>query len=80
MATVDAKAILASALEVEVTEIPDDASLDSFEPWDSLAHMKLIMALEGEVGRTLDVEEILAIVDLKSLDALMLASVGRAGG
>jgi acyl carrier protein len=80
VATVDAKAILASALEVEVTEIPDDASLDSFEPWDSLAHMKLIMALEGEVGRTLDVEEILAIVDLKSLDALMLASVGRAGG
>jgi acyl carrier protein len=80
VATVDAKAILASALEVEVAEIPDDASLDSFEPWDSLAHMKLIMALEGEVGRTLDVEEILTIVDLASLDALMLASEGRAGG
>lgn len=75
--TTESKALLASALEIETAEIPDNASLDSFEPWDSLGHMKLMMALESRMGCPLEVEEILAITDLKSLDELLRANKSR---
>jgi acyl carrier protein len=61
--------ILASVLEVPVEEIPEDASTDSIEAWDSLAHMNLILAVEDAFGVTIPDEE---AADLTSIQLLRL--------
>ena len=42
--------ILAGLLDLEVSEINKDTCTENTEKWDSLAHMNLIVALEGEFG------------------------------
>lgn len=66
-----AKKILADALEVAISDIPDDASLEEFEFWDSLGHVRLISAIESSIHRQLETLEILGLVDLKSLAQLI---------
>ena len=61
--------ILASVLEVPVEQIPEDASTDSIEAWDSLAHMNLILAVEDAFGVTIPDEE---AADLTSIPLLRL--------
>jgi acyl carrier protein len=61
--------ILASVLEVPVEEIPEDASTDTIEAWDSLAHMNLILAVEDAFGVTIPDEE---AADLTSIQLLRL--------
>ena len=63
------RGILASVLEVPVEEIPEDASTDSIEAWDSLAHMNLILAVEDAFGVTIPDEE---AADLTSIPLLRL--------
>jgi acyl carrier protein len=52
-------------LTAEPAMISTDARIGLFERWDSLAHMRLILALEQRVGRLLDPDETISI---KSLD------------
>jgi acyl carrier protein len=59
-----ATALLGAVLDLPAKAIPDDAAIGTFEPWDSLAHMRLILAIEDAVGAPLAPE---AIVDLASL-------------
>jgi len=61
--------ILASVLEVPVERIPEDASTDTIEAWDSLAHMNLILAVEDAFGVTIPDEE---AADLTSIPLLRL--------
>ena len=61
--------ILASVLEVPVEQIPEDASTDTIEAWDSLAHMNLILAVEDAFGVTIPDEE---AADLTSIPLLRL--------
>jgi acyl carrier protein len=75
--TIDAKTMLAKVLEIEPFEVPDDASIESYERWDSLGHMQLTLILETHMGRPLDTEEILSIMDLESLDRLIATIAGR---
>lgn len=70
MPNVEAKTLLASALNFEANEIPDDASIETFEPWDSLVHMQLIEVIEQQMGRPLETEEILSIMDLASIQEI----------
>jgi acyl carrier protein len=74
--TVDAKTMLAQAFEIEIFEVPDDASLESYERWDSLGHMQLVMMLETHLSRPLETEEILSITDLESVNQLLTSDIG----
>lgn len=60
----NAKALLAEASQRQPDEIPDDASVSNFDGWDSLSHMRLIMAMEEKIGRELAPE---AVVDIACL-------------
>jgi len=71
--------MLAKVFEIEPFEIPDDASIDNYERWDSLGHMQLAMMLEVHLGRSLESEEILSIIDLESLDRLLATNSGSPG-
>lgn len=62
-------ALMAVVLEVNANEIAADSSMDSVAAWDSLKHMKLIMALEQELDIEFDDEE---IVDMLSVPLIVL--------
>ncbi len=39
---------MASILEINLSEINEQSSMDTIDNWDSLHHMKLVLALEDE--------------------------------
>jgi acyl carrier protein len=66
-----AKALLACAINADIGTVPDDARIGQLERWDSLAHLRLIMALEAKIGRPLDPDEIIQIESLDDVAALL---------
>ena len=64
MSLARARTLLAEALAVGPESLPDDATLATVRAWDSLAHLRLILAIEAARGRPLAVEEALAITGL----------------
>jgi len=69
-----ARRLLAEAVHAELAAVPEDARIGSFERWDSLAHLRLMLALEAEVGRELDAEEVVRIECLDDVRALLEAN------
>ncbi|MCG8608659.1 acyl carrier protein [bacterium] len=65
------KAIMADAWQVSPVEIPNDAALNEFRPWDSLGHITMLMALEQQFGVPLNEE---SIQNLRTLDAVVAAA------
>jgi acyl carrier protein len=59
-----ARAILAEALEVDVAQLPADASVVTMREWDSLAHLRLIEVIERELSGELPPEMVVAIGSL----------------
>ena len=56
-----ARRLLAAATGCAAADISDDAAIGTFEPWDSLAHMRLIMAIEEETGAEVSPEFVVEI-------------------
>ena len=71
MTTVDARELLAKALEVDSGEITDDASIDTLELWDSIAHLRIIIAIEEALERELDPESIVAIASITDIARIL---------
>jgi acyl carrier protein len=66
-----AKTLLAEAANCDAAAIPDDVRLGQFERWDSLAHLRLVLAIEGQIGRQLDPDETVTIETLADIAALL---------
>jgi acyl carrier protein len=66
-----AKRLLADAVGIEDSAIPADAQIGSFEQWDSLAHMRLLLAVEERLGHELDPDDIARIESLADIEALL---------
>jgi acyl carrier protein len=66
-----AKQLLAEATGAVAAAVPDGARIGGFARWDSLAHLRLILALEEKIGRKLDPEEAVEIESLKDVAALL---------
>ena len=43
----DVKKMIAEALEVDASEVDDDASTETLEAWDSLGHINVLVALDA---------------------------------
>jgi acyl carrier protein len=55
MTSIDlARMVLAEALNLPAASIPEDARIGGLEAWDSLAHLRLILAIEAKRGAPLD--------------------------
>lgn len=65
------KRILSALIDVPVENIPDDASMDDLEQWDSLAQMNLVIALEDEFGVSIPDEEVGTMVSLPLVMSLL---------
>lgn len=72
----EARALLAAAFEVEDEHVPEDAALDSYDRWDSLGHVQVLLQLERALGRPLEAEEALAVLDLRSVQTLLQSRYG----
>ncbi len=69
-----ARKVLAEALGIGTDEVSENASPESQAGWDSLAHMRLVLAVETSRGRELKGREILALTSLEGIqDALQTA-------
>ncbi len=66
-----AKQLLAEAANCNAAMIPDDVRIGTFERWDSLAHLRLVLAIEQKVGRQLDTDEAVRIESLADVAALI---------
>ena len=66
-----AKEIVATALGLSVGEVDGETSLGTTPSWDSLAHFRLVLALEERLGRRLDAVDIVGITDLPGVAALL---------
>jgi acyl carrier protein len=65
-------ALIANILDVDVDVIDDELAIGDIPEWDSLGHMKIIAALETEMGIILDIEQTLEIEDVEDIiDAVM---------
>jgi acyl carrier protein len=62
-----AKVLLAKATERVPDEVPGDAAVDNWDAWDSLSHMRLILAMESHLGRELPPEAVVEIACLEDI-------------
>lgn len=63
--------IVAAIMGVPAGGVNQDSSPASLPPWDSLRHMKLILAIEEAFGLQLSDEEIVSMTDVRSIAALV---------
>lgn len=68
-----AKKIMASAFTIDPADIDDGVTLGSIREWDSLGHMRLVLAIEESLGKTLDPQEVVAIRSLADVSRLLAA-------
>lgn len=66
-----ATALLAGALMMEPSALPRDARLGGIEQWDSLAHARLLLALEEKLRRQLTTDEAVGIESLDDITRLL---------
>lgn len=64
MSLTAAKTLLAEALQIDAATVSDDLALGGIEAWDSLAHMRLLTAIEEKLGQPLDAETAAGIESL----------------
>lgn len=62
-----ASCLLAIALQVEPDQIDLDTAIGHSERWDSLAHMRLVLALEEHMGKPLEPVQMLGIESISNV-------------
>jgi acyl carrier protein len=61
------KTVLSQVMGVPLEEITTDSSPDTIAAWDSMKHMSLILTLEEECGIQFQEDQMVELVDLKSI-------------
>ncbi|MGR6832888.1 acyl carrier protein [Aliivibrio wodanis] len=66
------KELIANILGVSLDVVQDELAVGDIPEWDSLAHMRIIAALESDLGVVLDIEQTLEIEDVEDIiDAVL---------
>ena len=66
-----ARALVATALDLPPEHVAADAGMLTLDAWDSLAHLRIVLALEQHIGRALEGEEITRIEGVADVAALL---------
>jgi acyl carrier protein len=61
------KEIFSTIFKLDISEIHEDFSQENINEWDSLKHLKLIVAIEEKFSVLLEPEEIAIMYDLNSI-------------
>ncbi|MCO6499928.1 MAG: acyl carrier protein [Vicingus serpentipes] len=59
--------ILADTLKVPLEKTLEDLTMDDVNNWDSLTHMNLIVAIEGELGIELSGDDIAEMISFNAI-------------
>ena len=65
------KEVISNVLGVSLDEINDDSSPDSLDNWDSLSHLKLVMAIESEFNVKLSPEDSMDMLSVKLIRMIL---------
>ena len=65
------KNVMSAVFEIPEEHIKNDSSPDTIGSWDSLRHMNLIVALEDEFKVELTDDEILDMMNYKSIESII---------
>lgn len=65
------KQVLADVFALDVNSVDETASVDTIEKWDSLNHLILVLALEGEFGVTLTEEQTVQILSYSLIKVVL---------
>ena len=66
------KNVMSAVFEIPEEQIKNDSSPDTIGSWDSLRHMNLIVALEEEFKVELTDDEILDMMNYKSIESIII--------
>ena len=66
--------LLAEALALPESELPADVRIGSIDQWDSLAHARILLAIEEVLGTQLTAADAASVESLDSIEALLSRS------
>ncbi len=66
-----ARELLAGALNLPEQQVDSSTMIGVTQQWDSLAHMRLMLALEEALGSELDMEAVVNIASLSDVEAML---------
>ena len=69
--TQKARALLAQALNIPEQDVDNSTMIGVTQQWDSLAHMRLMLALEEALGSELDMEAVVNIASLSDVEVIL---------
>lgn len=69
--TARAKEMIADALSMDRNAVDETTGLSVTPQWDSLAHFRLVLAIEEFLGRKLDPMEIVTLTSFASVSDLV---------
>lgn len=69
-----ARRLLSEALALPDSEIPEDVRIGSIDQWDSLAHARILLAIEEVLGTQLSAADAASIESLDAIEALLSRS------
>jgi acyl carrier protein len=70
-AAATARRLLAEALALAEGDLPPNPRIGEIEQWDSLAHTRILVALEERLGKPLDPEDAVTIESLDDIARLL---------
>ncbi len=63
--------IISESLLIPMDNIHEGLSSENCEKWDSLSHVRLVLAIENEIGRSLTVNEIIGLSSVADVQKLV---------
>jgi acyl carrier protein len=65
------KQVVSDILEVDIDDINENSSSDNIEKWDSLSHIKLVMAIEAEFNVKLTPDDMMDMLSVKLIKMIL---------
>ena len=59
------KKIIAKVLKINTSKVNDKLGMNSFAKWDSLSHLKIVLAIEGNLKISFKEEDVTQITSYK---------------
>jgi acyl carrier protein len=63
--------LVAEALDRPEGDIPPEGSIHSISAWDSLGHVRVMLAIESAIGHPLSSDAIAAVISVADIAALL---------
>jgi acyl carrier protein len=65
------KQVMAAILEIEISSIEDDSSIETLEAWDSVSHMNLVLAMEQEFGIEFSDDQMMEVLSVSKFNKVL---------